>query len=182
MPERPPEFSRIVRANEIGEGTREHVISATDQERAALAGRFGLRRLDRLEASARISPEANGYRIDGTVTADLVQACVATDEDVPAHLDAPFVIRFVRDLETAESEEDEIELRDEDCDLLPLEDERIDLGEAAAQTLALNLDPYPRAAGADEVLRALGVLREDEAGSLAAAFRDVLSGKGGGKR
>mgnify|MGYP001035933556 CR=1 FL=1 len=170
-----PEFSRFLRMNERGDGSRERTIGATAGGRAALARRFGLRALDRLEARLTAAPEAGGAHIAGTLVADLVQACVATDEDVPAHLDVRFAIRFVRGLDEngVGGGEEEVELSDEDCDLLPLEDDRIDLGEAVAQTLALNLDPYPRAPDADSALRALGVLSEGEAGPMAAALRGL---------
>ena len=175
-----PEFSRIVRLNELGDGARERFLEATADERAALARRFGLRALDALEARLRVVPEAAGARVEGWLVADLVQACVATDEDVPARLDLPFAVRFVRGLEMPGASDDEIELSEADCDLLPLKDERIDLGETVAQTLALNLDPYPRAPDADAVLRAMGVLREGEAGPFA-ALKGLSLGKGHGK-
>jgi len=171
----PPEFSRIVRASEFGDGTRERVIAATEAERTALARRFGLRALTILEANLRIVPEAAGCRVTGTLTADLVQACVATDEDVPAHIIADVAVRFMRGLDAIDAEE--LELSEADCDLLPLENERIDLGETVAQTLALNLDPYPRVANADEKLRAMGVLGEGEAGPFA-ALRGLTPGTG----
>jgi uncharacterized metal-binding protein YceD (DUF177 family) len=161
-----PEFSRVVRVSEFGNGSREHDLSATPDERTALARRFGLRSLARLEARLRIMPEATGGLVTGTLTADLVQACAATGEDVPAHLDTGFDVRFMRGLDAID--EEELELSETDCDLLPLESERIDLGEVVAQTLALNLDPYPRAANADDKLREMGVLSEDEAGPFAA--------------
>jgi len=163
-----PEFSRIVRLNALGDGARERTIEATAEERAALARRFGLRAIDRLEARLHVVPDAAGAQVEGRIAADLVQACVATDEDVPAHLDLPFAVRFVRGLDDGAEPEEEVELSDEDCDLLPLEDERIDLGETVAQTLVLNLDPYPRAPDADAALRAMGVLSEDETGPFAA--------------
>lgn len=161
-----PEFSRIVRVTELGDGTRERVITATPAECTALARRFSLRALSSLEARLRTLPEAGGCLVTGTLIADLVQACVATGEDVPAHLDAEFAIRFMRGLDGEDSEE--LELSEDDCDLLPLEEERIDLGEAVAQTLALNLDPYPRVADADKKLRELGILSEEDAGPFAA--------------
>ncbi|MCW2380526.1 MULTISPECIES: YceD family protein [unclassified Sphingobium] len=164
-----PEFSRILRLNELGDGRRDRTVEADAAERAALARRFGLRSLDWLEAQAHVAPDAGGCRVTGRVRASLVQACVATDEDVPAELDVPMDVRFVRGLdENGESDAEEIELREEDCDILPLEDERIDLGETVAQTLFLNLDPYPRVPDADEKLRALGVLSEEDAGPFAA--------------
>lgn len=166
MPTPPPEFSRTIRLNEVGDGARERTIEADEAERQALARRFGLLALDRLGATLRIAPEANSWLVTGTLTADLAQPCVATGEPVPAHLETPFAVRFVRDLASPESEE--IELSDEDCDLVELDSERIDLGETVAQSLALNLDPYPRAPDADARLKELGVLSEEEAGPFAA--------------
>jgi len=163
-----PEFSRILRLHELGDGRRERTISATDEECTALARRFGLRALVRLEARAHVIPEAGGCRVEGALAADLVQACVATAEDVPGRVEAPITVRFVRGLDAEGSDDEEIELSDQDCDILPLEDERIDLGETVAQTLALNLDPYPRVAGADEKLREMGVLSEEDASPFAA--------------
>ena len=161
-----PEFSRPIRLNEIGDGSRERTIEADEAERQALARRFGLIGLDRLDAKLHVVPEEESWLVTGTLTADLVQPCVATGEPVPAHLEAPFAVRFVRDLASAEAEE--IELSDADCDLLQLEDEKIDLGETVAQSLALNLDPYPRAPDADTRLKALGVLGEEDTGPFAA--------------
>ena len=161
-----PEFSRLIRLNEIGDGSRERQIEANEAERKALARRFGLLSLGRLEARLRIVPEAKSWLLSGALSADLEQPCVATGEPVPAHIEAPFSVRFVRDLESPEAEE--IELSDADCDLIELDGERIDMGETVAQSLALNLDPYPRAPDADARLRELGVLTEADAGPFAA--------------
>ena len=163
-----PEFSRIIGLHEWGDGTRERSIEATPEECAALARRFGLRALSRLEARAHGVPDASGCRVTGTLSADLVQACVATDEDVPAHLETSFEVRFVRGYESGDTDEEGVELNDEDCDVLPLEEDRIDLGETVAQTMAVNLDPYPRLPDADKILRELGVLSEEDAGPFAA--------------
>lgn len=171
-----PEFSRIARMHEIGDGSRERAVVADEAELAALSRRFGLRTLSRLSADLRVIPEAGGCRVEGKLIADLVQACVATDEDVPAHLEVPVAVRYVRGLDEEGEGPDEVELSEDDCDLLALEDERVDLGETVAQTLALNLNPYPRVADADEKLRALGVLTEDEAGPFA-ALKNLKLGK-----
>lgn len=175
-PESPaPEFSRIVRASEFGDGRRAHELSATPEERTALTRRFDLRALNLLEAQLHIMPEAAGCQVTGKLKADLVQPCAATGEDVPARLDVDFAVRFMRGLDAID--EEELELGEADCDLLPLEDERIDLGELVAQTLALNLDPYPRVANAEEKLRTLGVMSEEDAGPFA-----VLKSLGIGQR
>ncbi|MBO9671242.1 MAG: DUF177 domain-containing protein [Sphingobium sp.] len=161
-----PEFSRPLRLNEVGDGSRERMVEADESERKALARRFGLIALDRLDAHLQVIPEAKSWLVTGVLVADLAQPCVATGEPVPAHVEAPFSVRFVRDLDSQEAEE--IELSDEDCDLIELDGEKIDLGETVAQSLALNLDPYPRAPDADARLKELGVLSEDDAGPFAA--------------
>ena len=40
--------------------------------------------------------------------------------------------------------DEEIELGADDCDILPLDGDAVDLGELAAETLSLGLNPYPR--------------------------------------
>src|SRR3546814_15346453 len=42
------------------------------------------------------------------------------------------------------SSEDEVELGEEDCDVLPMDGDSVDIGELAAETVSLVLDPYPR--------------------------------------
>jgi hypothetical protein len=46
----------------------------------------------------------------------------------------------------------------------------IDLGEAAAQTLALSIDPYPRSPAAEAALREAGVKSEEDARAEASPF------------
>jgi uncharacterized metal-binding protein YceD (DUF177 family) len=169
MNEQQPEFSRIVRLNEVGDGRRERHIVADDGERVALARRFGLITLDRLEATLTVAPDPLGWRVAGRFSASLEQPCVATGDPVAASLDQPFALIFVREGEASgEISDEEIELSDEDCDVIPLEGEKIDIGEAVAQSLSLALDPYPRVADADARLKALGVMSEEDAGPFAA--------------
>lgn len=177
----PPEFSRPIRLDEIGNGVKNRQIVAQAEERTALARRFGLRSLDKLVARLDVRPEAAGIVLEGDFEADLTQSCVATGDPVSAHLAAHFAVRFVRGLDDGsegDEEEAEIDLGDDDCDLLPLDGERIDLGETVAQSLALNLDPYPRAPNADARLRELGVLREEDAGPFA-ALKNLKLGQSG---
>jgi uncharacterized metal-binding protein YceD (DUF177 family) len=100
---------------------------------------------------------------------------VATGEPLAAVVDTAFSLRFVPD-SAGEPGGEEVELSDADCDVLTYADGAVDLGEAAAETLLLALDPFPRSANADAVLKAAGVLAEDEAGPFAAlkGLRDKL--------
>ena len=160
-----PEFSRPQRLDAIGKGEHRVEISADAAERAALARRFGLIAIDRLDAVMTVHRDATGVLARGNLQGAVVQACGVTGDRVPAQIAEDFTIRF---LPEGTVEGDEVELSDEECDTVFYTGGAIDRGEAAAETLALALDPFPRSAGADEALRKAGVLGEDETGPFAA--------------
>nr|WP_276588799.1 MULTISPECIES: DUF177 domain-containing protein [unclassified Sphingomonas] len=153
-----PEFSRPERVDTIGEGERVVAIEARPEERAALARRFGLVAVERLEATYRVRREAAGILARGQVTASVVQACSVTDEPLTVGVDEAVDLRFVESLGDAE----EVELDETALDTIPIEGGAVDLGEAAAETMALALDPFPRGPNAAAALRAAGVVSEDE--------------------
>jgi uncharacterized metal-binding protein YceD (DUF177 family) len=170
-----PEFSRTVRIDAIGEQARPMEIAADQDERAALAARFGLIGLARLEAALTLSRKGEEVAVRGRLAAAVTQACVATAEPVAAEVDAPFDILF-RPQPDAGAPEEEVELSESEMDVVFLAGAEIDVGEAVAETLALALDPYPRAQGADDALKAAGVKSEEEAGPFGAlaGLRDKL--------
>lgn len=146
-----PEFPRPFDVRQCDGRTLSLV--ANEAERAALAARFDLVRIDRLEA--RVSLDADGQTIaaKGTVEADLVQRCAISAEDLPASINEAFELRFVPALRTFAPDE-EIEIDADDCDEIEYTGTTIDIGEAVAQSLALAIDPF--AAGPEaEAARAL---------------------------
>ena len=170
-----PEFPHLVTLAEASQG-RDVALEADADQRAAIARRLDLVELSRFIVRAEVRAVAGGIAAAGVVAADVVQACAATGLPVPAHIDEPFDLRFLRDPGAARGgEEEEIEIGSADCDILPLEADRIDLGEAAVQTLSLALDPFPRHPDADRILAEKGVLSEEQAGPFAALAR--LRGK-----
>lgn len=176
-----PEFSRAIRLDTLGAQPRAMDVAATPEERAALADRFGLIALDRLEAELTLSRRDEEVALHGTLRAEVVQACVATGARVPAGLIAPFDILF-RPQPAPGRAEEEIELGESEMDVVFYDHAEIDVGEAVAESLSLSLDPYPRAPEADAVLRAAGVKSEgeEEKGPLAAALaglKDKLVGR-----
>lgn len=171
-----PEFSIIVTLADAAHG-RAISLEADAGAREAIARRLGLVALDRFALTAEIRAIAGGIGARGEVGADVVQACAATDLPVPATIAEPFDLRFLRDVDAPVSEEDEIEIGSDDLDLLSLEGDRIDLGEAAVQTLSLALDPFPRHPDAERLLAEKGVLSEEAAGPFAALAK--LRGKPG---
>lgn len=171
-----PEFSRPERVDTIGEQERGIAIAADADERAALARRFDLVSVELLEAEFRVRRAGECVAAKGVVRAQVTQACSVTDEPIAARIDEPVELRFAAAEDTTGS--DEVELSDAALDTLPIERGAIDLGEAAAETLALALDPYPRGPGAAAALKRAGVLSEEEAkpaGALA-ALKDLLGG------
>ncbi|QLC25583.1 DUF177 domain-containing protein [Parasphingopyxis algicola] len=174
-----PEFSRRIAIDTIGAGAATHEIEADANERAALAERFDLQALPTLSARAEIRREGADIFARGEVYADVTQRCVVTGEPVTDRIEADFDLRFVpEDLPVGA---EEIELSADECETMIYTDGAIDLGEAAAQTMALALDPFPRSANAEAALRAAGVISEEEAGPFGTlkALRDQLSEKRG---
>ena len=154
-----PEFSRPERLDTIGERERIVEIVATEDERAALAKRFALLSITRLDARLGIKRTDSGIVVKGRVTGAAVQACSVTDEPLDTQIDEPVALLFVDQLV---SEGDEVELSDDALDTVAIEGGTIDLGEAAADTLALAIDPFPRGPNAAAALAAAGVISEDE--------------------
>ncbi len=169
-----PEFSRPVPLDTIGEAPRRVEIEADAAERAALAARFGLVAIDRLAAEAELVRTGTNVAVTGRIEAAVTQACVATGAPVEARLDELFSIRLQPLPESGPDEE--IELGENELDVTFYEGGAIDLGEAAAETLALALNPYPRSPDAETALKQAGVKSEEEAGPFGAlaALKDKL--------
>ncbi len=173
-----PEFSRPERIDTIGAGARTIEVAADAAERVALATRFALVEIGRLTGQFAVRREASGIVAQGRVQADVVQACVVTGDLLPVSIDEPVALCFVAEAETGE---EEIELTPDALDIILFHGSTIDLGEAAAETMALALDPFPRGASAEAVLRGAGVLREEEVTRLSglAGLKDLLQPKQG---
>lgn len=161
MSQTAPEFSRTFNLDTIGTVPRSVSLLASDAECAALAMRFGLLSLAKLTATATLVTRGDAIAAEGRFTADVVQSCTASGDDVPAHHGEAFSIRFVSALSDGGAS-DEIELLADDCDTAEHDGQSIDLGEAVAQTLGLSLDLFPRSPVAAALLKKAGVLSDDE--------------------
>ncbi len=142
-----PEFSRPVEIDRVGHTEVVHDIVASADECAALAKRFDLLALEKLEARLRLRRARGGsvLRLAGRLSADVVQSCVVTLAPVPGHVEAEFTVLYG----DGGAGEAGIEIDPEiESTLEPWPDSPLDLGEIVAQELALALEPYPRAPGA----------------------------------
>jgi uncharacterized metal-binding protein YceD (DUF177 family) len=170
-----PEFSRPVRVDTLGAEPRTQAIEAEADERAALARRFGLLDIAHLAAEIVLVRKGEDVTATGRIEAAVTQSCVASAAPVEAAVDEPFELLF-RPAPSLGRPDEEVELSPSELDVVFYHGAAIDLGEAVAETMALSLDPYPRAPEADETLKAAGVKSEEEAGPFAAlaALRDKL--------
>lgn len=170
------EFARPQRVDTIGDDARTIEVDADAQERAALAKRFDLIGIERLTGKFTIRRDAAGIVAEGRVTAAVTQACSITGDPLPATVDEPVALRFVAEEDAGQ---DEVELGDSDIDVIPHDGGTIDLGEVAAETMALALDPFPRGPNAEVVLKEAGVLSEEQAGPFGAlaGLKDRLGKK-----
>jgi len=138
------EFSRPVALDRLAGDSLVMAIAAEPGERAALARRFGLLSLDRLEAEVSLTRLAGGLiRLEAGLSADVVQECVVTLAPLPSHVEDRFTLLY-----GAGEESRELVLSGEAELVEPLSGGNIDIGEAVAQQLSLALDPFPRAPGA----------------------------------
>lgn len=138
-----PEFHRPERRSALPAAGKLVEIKASPEECRALAARFGLPEIHELACGFHLRPEAAGTVLaEARLTARVGQVCVISLEVFATTLAEDFAVRFVP--EGAESDGVDLDAIDE----IAMVGGILDLGEAAAQQLALLLDPYPRAPNA----------------------------------
>ena len=160
-----PEFSRLLDVRQC-EG-KHAVLEASETERAALAKRFDLVRVDRLEAALDLSRDGAAVDAVGTMTAHFVQSCAVSGEDLPVAASEPVRFRFVPESAPGAPDE-ELELDADELDEIPYSGTDIDLGEALAQSLGLAIDPYLAGPEADAARQRAGLSTPETSGPFAA--------------
>ncbi|CAM9485474.1 unnamed protein product [Hapterophycus canaliculatus] len=144
----PAEFSRKIDCSELSRKPKYYSVEATEQECAALAQRFSCERIAGLKADLRVvrgaHSDARRIKIKGRVVGEITQNCAATLE--------PFVLPVEREFDTIVQEVslDSVDStlwaleKDTETDDDIMEGDPLDLGEIAAQTLALCIDPFAK--------------------------------------
>ncbi len=175
------EFSRPVAADAMVPGAR-FEGTASAEERAALAGRFGVEAVRSLGFRAEaLTWGPSGVRLRGVAEAALTQVCVVTLEPIETRIAEPFERFFAPPEQIAQAGA----LLDSDLDEAPEPlGAAVDVGEVAAETVALAIDPYPRAPGAafDGVLSAppgVEPLTDEQARPFAGLAALKARGEGG---
>jgi hypothetical protein len=155
-----PELRRPLAADRVRGAGLDRRVTATEVECQAVAARLQIPAVLALECDFHLEPEAGGaVQAEGVLRARLLRECVVTLEPFETATESRFRLRFVPqaapvrpptggvdDDEDLESEAEAVDPESEDE--VPFEGAFIDLGEAAVEQLALELDPYPRSPGA----------------------------------
>ena len=142
-----PEFSRPVPLDRIGVKEKSFAIEANPQECRELAKRLGIPSVRSVRADVALKLIRGGklVALRGRLQAEIEQICVVTLEPVVNRIDEEFS-RFYSVEEGPQPAEVVIDLAEEESPD-PIENGQIDIGEAAAEHLALAMDPFPRAPG-----------------------------------
>ncbi len=153
-----PELSRRIQVRTLGTArpgavVLDTTVDASPAECTALARRLDVPSVHAVQCRFRLSGADPSGRVsaDGLLQATLDQICIATLDQFTATVTEQFTVRFVPDDQVPEDamrEDADAALDPEEDDDLPYVNGTIDLGEAAAEQLALALDPYPRKPGA----------------------------------
>lgn len=149
-----PEFSRRIPVSRIGAGGIEQVIEASGAECRALAERLQLPAVASLTCRFLLAAPRHGQvAAEGELRAEVTQVCVVSLEPFETTVGERFALRFVPggpDEPASDVVAPDLVAADLDLaspDELTYEGDVIDIGEAAAEQLALALDPYPRLPG-----------------------------------
>lgn len=140
------EFSRIVDVSALPPRGHAIEVTASAEERTAVAARLGVRTIDSLSGALTLTPIAGGaVRVSGEFAAAVGQVCVVTLEPISSTLTGPVAVTFVPAAAPGD-EDDDLDPDSEDTEIIHGSD--VDIGEVVVQHLALAIDPYPRKAGA----------------------------------
>lgn len=140
-------WSERIRLDQIGRGASRE-LEADEAARGRIAKALDLEALDRLEAVVELKPAGKGWRLDGKLSASVVQACGVTLEPLPADLTSEFQVDLIEAAYApAPPTGPDAEIVDPDGPDV-IEDGGVDLAVYVVEHLFLALDPYPRKPGA----------------------------------
>lgn len=123
-------------------------VAAEPDELVELARFLDVDRLDRVTLAGFIAPAADGgWRVRGRLVARVVQTCGVTLEPVESRIESD-IERLYLPADSVPTEREVQILHDEEDGPDPFTD-TIDPAQLAVESLALLIDPYPRAEGAE---------------------------------
>jgi uncharacterized metal-binding protein YceD (DUF177 family) len=151
MSESPP-FSHPYNLNRLGQAGDDVAFHATDQERVALAQFAGVLRVEGFAGGVALRKMSqNRFRLDFSLDADIVQACVVTLADVPGHIECHFMreLHFSPPLRRPSDPVPAAEVPLEDDAAEEIDSLHYDLAAPLIEEFVLAIAPYPRAPGVE---------------------------------
>lgn len=167
-----------IRIDHLPATGRELTVTPTAEEREELSGFLELTSIDDMKVDLTAVPFRGGIRVQGRLQAQITQPSVVSLEPVAQRIDEPIDRIFLPgaggDTQRAgPGGEVFVDLEEDDLPD-PLEGPEADLTDLVIETLALAIDPYPRAEG--ESLDELGINSEDAPESPFSALRALSKG------
>ncbi|PCJ33769.1 MAG: hypothetical protein COA93_06475 [Alphaproteobacteria bacterium] len=146
------EFSRPIDVTTVGKNGRQFNFQATEAEKTALALRFDVLEIIRLNANADITPAKKGqYKLMVSYNVKLNQACSISLETVTDDVSGNFTVILQhppREPNKQSQKEDlEVDFDYEESDFEYINSNLVDVGELIAQYISLEINPYPRKSG-----------------------------------
>lgn len=155
-----PEWSVMIRAEDVPPKGKTLEISPDAKEKAALAALMDIVSLDELNADLSITREsAHILYVQGSFKGKITQSCVITLEPVVSEISDEFeawyadetrAVNFKRAQHEAQSKKEllEVPMLEESDDPEPMLNGEIDIGDLVTQYLSLALPSYPCKEGA----------------------------------
>jgi hypothetical protein len=133
------EFSRPLQVDRVPALGSHERIAADEKECVALAKRLGLPKLHSLGGLLKAVPwRGGGLKITGTLRAEVDQVSIISLETFTSTLEYAIERYFLSSRAGNPTAEEDVDI---------IEHGIVDLGEILAETMALELDPYPRKEG-----------------------------------
>lgn len=146
----PYPLSHVISVDDVPPRGKIIEFTATAEECRVLAVIYGILSIQNLKARFEVRPGPDdGLKVHGRVEADVTQSCVVSLEPVPGRVSEEIELLFSPSVEEPNEESPDEDLYDMEASERPepLINGRVDLGEIAAEFVALGLDPYPRKPG-----------------------------------
>ena len=143
------EIERLIDLDKLGPNGVALEITTSENERAALAKRFGFMGLPAFSARITVDRKPGGQVVvEGRLKGRIVQACILSLDPVTQELDDAFRLVFAENVtEDLDPESGEAVLNANGDAPEPLTGNMLGVGEIAAEQLSLTADPYPRRPG-----------------------------------
>jgi uncharacterized metal-binding protein YceD (DUF177 family) len=159
-----PAITRPVAIATIGHTPLSRRVEIDEPERKAIAAAIGLVDIVALSADFLIGRERGGtIRVDGQLTAEIVQTCVVSLEPVHQRIEEPILARFIESSDESEAPPSTVDIVESEEDPPEFVSGPIlDLGPIVIEHFLLAIDPYPHAPCAEPVANPLA---EERAGN-----------------